>query len=180
MLLCGRGRAIAAVILTILVLCDHAVKRGAAVKCGSLRLQNELEDLSKLENCTIITGYLSLLLMEKATDEHDWDKYSFPNLIEIWEYLFVYRARRLTTLGNLFPNLRLIKGQETIHNHALVIWSMDSLQEVLNIFWSLPTNCLQINMTPRFFYVALCARSIRLDFFFGSWTPTKNRPPRGS
>lgn len=130
MLLCGRGRAIAAVILTILVLCDHAVERGAAVKCGSLRLQNELKDLSKLENCTIITGYLSLLLMEKATDEHDWDKYSFPNLIEIWEYLFVYRARRLTTLGNLFPNLRLIKGQETIHNHALVIWSMDSLQEI--------------------------------------------------
>lgn len=47
--------------------------------CHNVDIRNNLEKLKKIENCTVITGFLQLVLIER-TPQEEFAKYSFDKL----------------------------------------------------------------------------------------------------
>lgn len=47
--------------------------------CHNVDIRNNLERLKKIENCTVITGFLQLVLIERIPQE-EFAKYTFKNL----------------------------------------------------------------------------------------------------
>lgn len=97
--------------------------------CGSIDVRNSVENLGRIGNCTIIDGYLQILLIDRGKWEM-YENYSFPNLREINNYFFLYRVSGLQSLRKLFPNLAVIRGRELFHNYAFVIYEMFDLREI--------------------------------------------------
>lgn len=101
--------------------------------CGSLLVRNTGDRLSTLHNCTIIRGYLQIVLLDE-TNPSDFDIISFPQLREITQYLIVYRVTGLVSLGKLFPNLMLIRGHHSQNSSfpglSLMIHDNADLREV--------------------------------------------------
>ena len=78
-----------------------------------------MRNLRVLRNCTVIEGYLAIILIENAKPG-DFDAVSFPHLREVGSYLLLYRLYGLRSLARLFPNLAVIRGQLLFFNYALV------------------------------------------------------------
>lgn len=76
--------------------------------CDSVAVRNTGDRLYALENCTVVNGYVHIVLLDD-TRPSDFEV-SFPKLREITQYLVVYRVSGLASLGRLFPNLALIRG----------------------------------------------------------------------
>jgi len=87
--------------------------------CSSQRITSHVRNLRVLRNCTVIEGYLAIILIENAKPG-DFDAVSFPHLREIGSYLLLYRIYGLRSLARLFPNLAVIRGQLLFFNYALV------------------------------------------------------------
>jgi len=84
-----------------------------------MRITSQIDNLRVLRNCTVIEGYLAIILIENAKPG-DFDAVSFPHLREIGSYLLLYRLYGLRSLARLFPNLAVIRGQLLFFNYALV------------------------------------------------------------
>ncbi|XP_050709944.1 uncharacterized protein LOC126994688 [Eriocheir sinensis] len=99
--------------------------------CPSMYLRN-LTHLEDLCACAKVSGclHLSLIYVKDENEERYLQSLSFPHLLEITDYLFIYDVPRLSTLGKLFPNLSVIRGERVFYNYALVIRKMRDLQEV--------------------------------------------------
>ncbi|KAJ8926814.1 hypothetical protein NQ314_020662 [Rhamnusium bicolor] len=97
--------------------------------CKSVDIRNTLETFSKLKDCKVIEGFLQILLIDNV-NETDILKIQFPLLTEITDYLLLYRVSGLRSIGQLFPNLSVIRGQNTFFSNAFVIFEMSSLQEI--------------------------------------------------
>ena len=91
--------------------------------CSSLDVRNDIKSFSKLANCTVVEGSLQILLIEHA-QASDYDNLYFPDLVEITDYLLLYRVYGLRTLSHIFPNLSVIRGQKLFFNYALVVFEM--------------------------------------------------------
>lgn len=118
-----------ALFLIFVVICGVFVRSTTANTCTSLDIRNSVTELEKLRNCTVINGFLQIVLMDSPDS---FDNYSFPELREITEYLMVFRVKKLQSLGQLFPNLAVIRGHALMHNYALVLYEME-LVEVKSI-----------------------------------------------
>uniref|UniRef100_S4RRH8 Receptor L-domain domain-containing protein n=1 Tax=Petromyzon marinus TaxID=7757 RepID=S4RRH8_PETMA len=92
-------------------------------------IRNNITLLQELESCTIIEGYLQIVLISNTRTEH-FRGLSFPRLNVITEYLLLYRISGLETLRELFPNLAVIRGTRLFFNYALVVYEMLSLKEI--------------------------------------------------
>ncbi|XP_075049385.1 insulin receptor-related protein isoform X2 [Mixophyes fleayi] len=97
--------------------------------CGSMDIRNDVSQLHRLENCTIIQGNLQILLMF-GTKPEDFRGLSFPRLTMITEYLLLFRVYGLESLEELFPNLSIIRGTDLFFHYSLVIFEMPRLREV--------------------------------------------------
>eukprot|EP00061_Rhincodon_typus_P014987 g42406.t1 len=97
--------------------------------CSGMDIRNHVSDLRQLENCTIIEGYLQILLIFNGKAE-DFRALRFPKLTVITDYLLLYRVYGLETLRDLFPNLAVIRGINLFFNYALVIFEMIHLKEI--------------------------------------------------
>ncbi|KAM9251807.1 insulin receptor-related protein [Cariama cristata] len=97
--------------------------------CGSMDIRNDVSQLQKLENCSIIEGNLQILLMF-TTGTEDFRGLSFPRLLMITEYLLLFRVYGLESLRDLFPNLSVIRGTNLFFSYALVIFEMPHLRDV--------------------------------------------------
>lgn len=82
---------------------------------------------NQLKGCRVIEGFLMLTLIEKY-NETDYDNLTFPELTEITEFFILYRVSGLKTLANLFPNLRIIRGNSLITDYSFIIYEMYHLQ----------------------------------------------------
>lgn len=100
--------------------------------CQSMDIRNSITNLGKLRNCTEIAGYLRIVLMEKAK-ESDFEDYVFPELTHITGYLLLFDVVKLTSVAQLFPNLRVIRGRELFLNAVLIIYQMPDLREVSHL-----------------------------------------------
>lgn len=92
-------------------------------------IRNDISQLQKLENCSIIEGNLQILLMF-TTGAEDFRGLSFPRLLMITEYLLLFRVYGLESLRDLFPNLSVIRGTNLFFSYALVIFEMPHLRDV--------------------------------------------------
>lgn len=99
------------------------------VVCKSMDIRNSVEHFAKLENCTVIEGYLQIVLIDHAKTS-DYAGLSFPKLREITEYFAMFRVKNLQTLRHIFPNLAVIRGDSLFYNYALIVFEMFELQEI--------------------------------------------------
>ncbi len=95
--------------------------------CQSRDIRNEPQELNSLKDCRVIEGFVMISLIDRF-NETDYDNLTFPELVEITDFLLLYRVQGLKTLAHLFPNLRVIRGNQLVNNYALVIYEMLQLQ----------------------------------------------------
>lgn len=100
--------------------------------CQSIDIRNTPLHLSKLNGCRVVEGFVQIMLIENAV-ESLFENYTFPDLIEITDYLMVFRVNGLKTLQRLFPNLMVIRGNKLFKNYAIVIYELMDLN-VSNFF----------------------------------------------
>ncbi|XP_060592514.1 insulin-like peptide receptor [Ruditapes philippinarum] len=121
--------------------------------CGSIDIRNDIKNLNRLENCTVIEGNLTFLLIDTGKWE-DYQKYSFPNLIEITEFLLLFRVIDLRSLNHLFPNLAIIRGDRLFSDYALVAFEMPDLVELgLSSLVSIPRGAVRLEKNPNLCYI---------------------------
>nr|ANZ55075.1 insulin receptor 1b [Pyrrhocoris apterus]QIS94310.1 insulin receptor 1b [Pyrrhocoris apterus] len=96
--------------------------------CQSTNVQYSISLFSQLKGCTVIEGFIQIVLID--TSKADYSNISFPELREITGYLLFYRVKGLRSLGQIFPNLTVIRGNSLFFNYALLIFEMLDLQEI--------------------------------------------------
>lgn len=92
-------------------------------------IRNTLDTFNRLKGCRVVEGFVQILLFDNFNDS-SFANVSFPELTEITDYLLLYRVNGLRSLGHIFPNLAVIRGQSLFFTYALVIFEMSSLQEI--------------------------------------------------
>lgn len=147
--------------------------------CGSTDVRNTVDRFKLLVNCTVIEGSLQILLIDYA-DPSQYDDLSFPSLVEITDFLLLYRVYGLKTLAQLFPNLSVIRGRSLFYNYALVAFEMPDLEEVgLFGLRKIERGAIRLEKNPKLCYVntvlwnALTDESIKKDdnFIVGNKDP---------
>ncbi|KAI9578818.1 insulin-like peptide receptor [Glossina fuscipes] len=100
-------------------------------ECGSIDIRNHCDSFQQLENCTVITGYMLIVLLPRVNqgihEVCNFSKYQFPLLREITDFLIFHEVRNITTITDMFPNLTVIRGQRLFLNYALGVTSMKDL-----------------------------------------------------
>ncbi|VBB33253.1 unnamed protein product, partial [Acanthocheilonema viteae] len=87
------------------------------------------EKWSTLANCTVMEGDFSVSMITSSNFTHE----NFPvfsRLRVITGHLLIFQVSALRSLKRIFPNLRIIGGQELIMNYALVIYQNTHLVEI--------------------------------------------------
>ncbi|KAL4715778.1 hypothetical protein ACJJTC_006357 [Scirpophaga incertulas] len=84
---------------------------------------NKPERLRQLADCVVILGNLHVHLM-------DYQNVTFPQLREVTGFVVFYRVNGLESIGQMFPNLSVIRGKQVLYNYALIIYDMPHLKEV--------------------------------------------------
>uniref|UniRef100_A0A8C5E0F0 receptor protein-tyrosine kinase n=1 Tax=Gouania willdenowi TaxID=441366 RepID=A0A8C5E0F0_GOUWI len=127
--LMGRPTLLCALMLSVSTFC---VWRTDGEICGpSIDIRNDIKQFKRLENCTVVEGYLRILLINgKTNNQEDYHTLSFPKLTVITDYLLLFRVSGLDSLSVLFPNLSVIRGHNLFYNYALVIFEMTSLKDI--------------------------------------------------
>ena len=121
--------------------------------CGDIDIRNNVDQFQKLVNCTVIEGELQILLIDYAKPE-DYESLHFPDLVEIKDYLLLYRVQGLRSLRNIFPNLAVIRGEKLFSNYALIAFEMQSLEELgLVSLTSIPKGAVRLEKNPNLCYI---------------------------
>uniref|UniRef100_A0A4W4FH07 Tyrosine-protein kinase receptor n=1 Tax=Electrophorus electricus TaxID=8005 RepID=A0A4W4FH07_ELEEL len=145
----------------ICVLCHCGSLNGEI--CSSKDIRNNVTNLHSLENCTVIEGHLKILLMFK-TQAEDFRALSFPKLVLITDYLLLFRVYGLESLGSLFPNLAVIRGNALFFNYALVMFEMLQLKEVgLRGLVNITRGAVRLEKNPDLCYLSTLDWSKILD-----------------
>ena len=94
-------------------------------------IRNSIERLRELENCTVVEGFVNIVLIEEDKETgRGFLNHSYPKLREISGYLLLYRVYGLGSLKDLFPNLSVIRGQQLFFDYALVVYELMALKEL--------------------------------------------------
>lgn len=91
---------------------------------------NSVASLAELHNCTVIEGSLRLLWMLNNVKPENYSAVALPNLYEITDHLVLFRVNGLLKLGDLFPNLRVIRGNQVFYNFGLVIFELMDIESI--------------------------------------------------
>nr|CAD7587723.1 unnamed protein product [Timema genevievae] len=97
--------------------------------CQSVDVRNDVQAFQRLSGCRVVEGFVQILLIDRA-DEAAYDNVTFPELREITDYLLLYRVNGLRSVGKLFPNLAVIRGNTLFFNYAFISFEMIHLQEI--------------------------------------------------
>lgn len=89
-------------------------------------------DVDKFRHCTVIEGNIHILLMVelKNITKEELEKIRFVNLREITGYLLIFQAKLFKSLGFFFPELRIIRGRELVHDYSLVVLQNERMEEL--------------------------------------------------
>ncbi|NP_001291521.1 insulin-like peptide receptor [Solenopsis invicta] len=123
------------IVLFIFAICNLAAANNIAIGpsrnkvCQSIDIRNNVNEFSKLKGCQVVEGFVQISLIDRA-EPLDYANFSFPELVEITDFLLLYRVNGLKTIGQLFPNLAVIRGNSLIMNYALMAFEMMHLQEI--------------------------------------------------
>uniref|UniRef100_UPI0037E90E0C insulin-like growth factor 1a receptor n=1 Tax=Semicossyphus pulcher TaxID=241346 RepID=UPI0037E90E0C len=138
--------------------------------CGpSIDIRNDISEFKRLENCTVVEGYLQILLINDKTNNIHQEAFrslSFPKLTVITDYLLLFRVSGLDSLSMLFPNLSVIRGRNLFYNYALVIYEMTSLKDIgLYNLRNITRGAMRIEKNPELCYLDSVDWSLIMDEF---------------
>ncbi|PSN49099.1 hypothetical protein C0J52_13643 [Blattella germanica] len=119
----------ASILLVLLLAFGTVLSEEGGTICSSVDVRNTVGDLEQLSGCRVVEGFVRVVLIDKA-NASDYDGISFPQLREITDYLLFYRAAGLLSLGSLFPNLTVIRGNSLFVDYALVVYDMMHITEL--------------------------------------------------
>lgn len=123
----------------------------------------------------MIEGFLHILLISKA---EDYRSYRFPKLTVITEYLLLFRVAGLESLGDLFPNLTVIRGWKLFYNYALVIFEMTNLKDIgLYNLRNITRGAIRIEKNADLCYLSTIDWSLILDAVSNNYI-VGNKPPK--
>lgn len=144
--------------------------------CGpNIDIRNNVEQFKQLDDCTVIEGYLRILLISQA---EDFSHYRFPKLTMITDYLLLFRVAGLETLKDLFPNLTVIRGKNLFYNYALVIFEMTNLKEIgLYNLRNITRGAIRIEKNSDLCYLSTLDWSLILDAVSNNYI-VGNKPPK--
>ncbi|XP_009987519.1 PREDICTED: insulin-like growth factor 1 receptor, partial [Tauraco erythrolophus] len=147
-----------------------------SVLCGpNVDIRNDIHELKRLENCTVIEGFLQILLISKA---EDYRNFRFPKLTVITDYLLLFRVAGLESLSDLFPNLTVIRGRNLFYNYALVIFEMTNLKEIgLHNLRNITRGAIRIEKNSDLCYLSTVDWSLILDAVSNNYI-VGNKPPK--
>ncbi|KAI4791265.1 hypothetical protein KUCAC02_034111 [Chaenocephalus aceratus] len=79
--------------------------------CGpSIDIGNDISEFRRLENCTVVEGYLQILLIGDKNNNNINQEFfrslSFPKLTMVTDYLLLFRVSGLDSLSTLFSEPR--------------------------------------------------------------------------
>lgn len=138
---------------------DYEVDRAALKRerkiCSSLDIRNSIAELSQLEGCEVVEGFVMIVLIEedKETGQGFVNK-TYPQLREISGYLLLYRVYGLRSLKDLFPNLSVIRGQQLFFDFSLVVYELMALKELgLRSLTDIQRGSVLIEKNPNLCYV---------------------------
>ncbi|XP_062380455.1 insulin-like growth factor 1 receptor isoform X2 [Sardina pilchardus] len=136
--------------------------------CGpSIDIGNDFAEFSRLENCTVVEGYLQILLIgdkNGGANQEVFRSLSFPKLTVITDYLLLFRVAGLDSLSTLFPNLTVIRGHNLFYNYALVIFEMTSLKDIgLYNLRNITRGAIRIEKNPELCYLDSVDWSLIMD-----------------
>uniref|UniRef100_A0A8C9W9Q8 Tyrosine-protein kinase receptor n=1 Tax=Scleropages formosus TaxID=113540 RepID=A0A8C9W9Q8_SCLFO len=124
-------------------------------------------NFKRLENCTVVEGYLQILLIGDKTNNNNQEVFrtlSFPKLTMITDYLLLFRVSGLDSLSVLFPNLAVIRGRNLFYNYALVIFEMTSLKDIgLYSLRNITRGAIRIEKNPELCYLDSIDWSLIMD-----------------
>ncbi|XP_076760117.1 insulin-like receptor-like [Xylocopa sonorina] len=121
--------------------------------CQSIDIRNSVRYFSRLKGCRLVEGFVQILLIDNA-EPSEYANISFPELKEITGYLLLYRVTGLRSIGRLFPNLTVIRGQSLFTDYALVAFEMMSLQEIgLHSLTTIQRGSVRFEKNPALCYV---------------------------
>ncbi|TNN64043.1 Insulin-like growth factor 1 receptor [Liparis tanakae] len=154
---------------------SSCLRPATAEICGpSIDIGNDISEFRRLENCTVVEGYLQILLIgDKNNNNVHQDVFrslSFPKLTMITDYLLLFRVSGLDSLSTLFPNLAVIRGRSLFYNYALVIFEMTSLKDIgLYNLRNITRGAIRIEKNPELCYLDSIDWSLILDAEFNNY-----------
>nr|ATU31392.1 insulin receptor [Maruca vitrata] len=108
--------------------------------------------MNKLQGCRVIEGQLSIVLMEKATVA-SFENISFPELREVTDFIKIYRAKGIRNLGDIFPNLTVVRGMQLYKDYALVVYDSAHLESLgLRSLTKIERGAVRIQLNDRLCY----------------------------
>ncbi|TRZ00799.1 hypothetical protein DNTS_001521, partial [Danionella cerebrum] len=141
--------------------------------CGpGIDIGNDINNFKRLENCTVVEGYLQILLIgDKNNNNHEvFRTLSFPKLTMITDYLLLFRVSGLESLSTLFPNLAVIRGRNLFYNYALVIFELTSLKDIgLYNLRNITRGAIRIEKNPELCYLDSVDWSLIMDAEFNNY-----------
>uniref|UniRef100_A0A665W2J6 Insulin-like growth factor 1 receptor n=1 Tax=Echeneis naucrates TaxID=173247 RepID=A0A665W2J6_ECHNA len=143
--------------------------------CGpSIDIGNDIKEFRRLENCTVVEGYLQILLIgdknNNNINQEVFRSLSFPKLTMITDYLLLFRVSGLDSLSTLFPNLTVIRGRNLFYNYALVIFEMTSLKDIgLYNLRNITRGSIRIEKNPELCYLDSVDWSLIMDAEFNNY-----------
>ena len=130
---------------------------GDGVFKGNININNKDEDtgmssLAKYENCSVVEGSISIT--SAVYEMTGFGNYSMPNLVEVTDFVLLYRANEIDSLENLFPRLAVIRGHKLVQFYALAIYQMKNMVRVgLPSLTSIMNGGVRIEKNPLLCYV---------------------------
>ncbi|XP_011648405.1 insulin-like peptide receptor isoform X2 [Pogonomyrmex barbatus] len=150
------------------------------IVCESIDIRNSVDQFHpKLNNCRVVEGFVQILLIDRA-EPSDFANISFPKLVEITGYLILYRVSGLKSVGHLFPNLAVIRGNSLFINYALVAFEMMNLQEIgLHSLTNILRGFVRFEKNPTLCYVDTIDWDIIAKAGKGGHVIMDNKPTNG-
>ncbi|XP_029904238.1 insulin-like growth factor 1 receptor isoform X2 [Myripristis murdjan] len=153
---------------------SSCLRPATAEICGpSIDIGNDISEFRRLENCTVVEGYLQILLIgdkNNNVNQEIFRSLSFPKLTMITDYLLLFRVSGLDSLSTLFPNLTVIRGRNLFYNYALVIFEMTSLKDIgLYNLRNITRGAIRIEKNPELCYLDSVDWSLIMDAEFNNF-----------
>ncbi|XP_024086172.1 insulin receptor-like isoform X2 [Cimex lectularius] len=95
--------------------------------CPSMDIRNNVTNFNLLRGCSVIDGFLHIVLIDKSSQQ-DFENVTFPDLREVTEYVLFYQVNGLTSLGEVFPNLAVIRGEKLFLDYSFIVFQMPDLK----------------------------------------------------
>nr|CDJ89243.1 EGF receptor and Furin cysteine rich region and Fibronectin and Tyrosine protein kinase domain containing protein [Haemonchus contortus] len=133
------GNMLILISIIVLCLCMQISDALPERRCGTLDIRNHPNQGYKLAghksissnhvNCSVLEGSMVLSLIQNSNvTEADFPM--FRHLREITGSLLIFHVRKLSTLSRIFPNLRIIGGQNLIQHFSLIIYQNEDLIDI--------------------------------------------------